>query len=165
MTFNILTQDRLKTLLTYDPDTGIFVYAKARPKVQVGAIAGHVHKGHGYNQIKIDGKLYLAHRLAWLYVYGRWPQEQLDHINRIRTDNRLANLREVTNAQNCQNRPVQRNSTSKCAGVTWNKTLNKWHTRISLNNQRKHIGWFLTFEDAVATRHQAEQNFHTHRAN
>lgn len=158
-----LTQQILKSLLTYDPTTGLFTYAKARPRVKVGAVAGHLHKGHGYIQIKVNGKLYLAHRLAWLYTYGVWPSDQLDHINRDRTDNRLINLREVTQAQNCQNRPLQSNATSGVKGVTWNKVLHKWHARISLNGRRFHVGWFLTKDDAVKARLAAESTMHPFR--
>lgn len=158
-----ITQDALKSLLHYDPDTGLFTYAKARPRVKVGATAGHLHKGHGYIQLKVNGKLYLAHRLAWLYVYGVWPVNQLDHINRDRTDNRLINLREATQAQNCQNRPLQINATSGIKGVTWNKVLNKWHARISLNNKRFHVGWFLTKDEAIEARLAAERAMHPFR--
>jgi hypothetical protein len=158
-----ITQNKLKNLLAYDPDTGVFTYTKARPKVRVGGIAGHRHKGHGYIQIKINGQLYLAHRLAWLYVYGVWPVNQIDHINRDRTDNRFENLREATNAQNCQNRPVQHNSTSGVSGVNWNKTLGKWHARISLNGQRRHVGWYKTKDEATAARLIAEAELHPYR--
>lgn len=158
-----LTQAILKSLLTYDPETGVFTYALPRPKVKVGGVAGHLHKGHGYIQMKVQGRLYLAHRLAWLYVYGEWPENQLDHINRNRADNRLSNLRPATNAENCQNRPVQKNATSGVAGVTWNKTLGKWHARISVNNRRQHVGWFRTRQEAVEARRTAELALHPYR--
>jgi hypothetical protein len=160
MTTQILTQKRLKELLSYNSDTGNFTYAKRRPRIQVGAIAGHTHKGHGYVQIKLDDKLYLAHRLAWLYEYGAFPVAQLDHINRNRTDNRLANLRCATNAENCQNRQVQTNSTSGHAGVTWSKIWLKWHARISVNNKRIHLGWFKNKDDAIAARDNAKLTLH-----
>jgi hypothetical protein len=131
--------------------------------VRVGNVAGHRHKGHGYIQIKINGQLHLAHRLAWLYVYGDWPAEQIDHVNRDRTDNRIANLREITQAQNCQNRSVQHNSTSGVAGVTWNKTLGKWHARIGLGGRRRHVGWFRTKAEATAARLAAEIKLHPYR--
>lgn len=163
MATQILTQARLQELLTYDLNTGVFTNLMPRPKVRVGTVAGHTHAGHGYRQIKLDGKLYLAHRLAWLHTYGVWPTDQIDHINRCRTDNRLANLREVTNAQNCQNRPLQCNATSGYAGVTWNKIILKWHARISLGGKRIHLGWFLDKDSAVSARATAELLYHTHR--
>lgn len=163
MVTNSLTQDRLKQLLNYDPATGIFTYACARPKVRVGAVAGHTHAGHGYRQIKLDGKLYLAHRLAWLYVYGEWPGEILDHINRDRTDNRIANLRQSDKYLNRQNAKVQCNSSTGVKGVGWNRVLQKWHARISIGGRRLHIGWFHTKEDAIAARKQSEMQLHPHR--
>lgn len=164
MATNILTQDRLKQLLNYDPETGVFRYACARPKVRVGAVAGHTHAGHGYRQIKLDGKLYLAHRLAWLYVHGEWPTDLLDHINRNRVDNRLANLRLSDKYLNRQNTNTPANNTSGAKGVTWNKTLNKWHARLSLHGKRYHVGWFLDKDAAVAARHAAEVQMHLHRS-
>lgn len=161
---NTLTQERLKTLLHYDPDTGVFTYACARPKVRVGAEAGHTHAGHGYRQIKIDGKLYLAHRLAWLYVYGEWPTELLDHVNRNRVDNRLCNLRSSDKYLNRQNTGTPVNSTSGAKGVTWNRTLEKWHARISLKGRRYHVGWFYDKESAIAARQRAETELHAHKA-
>jgi hypothetical protein len=159
----ILTQERLKMLLNYDPETGVFTYAAPRPKVRVGAVAGHTHAGHGYRQIKLDGRLYLAHRLAWLYVYGRWPDDILDHIDRDRTNNRLANLRPSNKYLNRQNSKIQHNSTSGVKGVTWNVTHQKWHARISLEGRRYHVGWFQTIEAAIEARQKAEVKLHAHR--
>lgn len=163
MATQILTQARLKELLRYDPDTGVFTYACARPKVRVGAVAGHTHRGHGYRQIKLDGKPYLAHRLAWLYVYGDWPPELLDHIDLDRTNNRIANLRLSDRFLNRQNTRAPANCTSGVKGVNWNKTLGKWHARIAYGNHRHHVGWFATLEDAKQARLQAEIAMHAHR--
>jgi hypothetical protein len=163
MATHILTQERLKTLLHYDPDTGVFTYACARPKVRVGNIAGHTHARHGYRQIKIDGRVYLAHRLAWMYMYGDWPSSILDHVNRNRTDNRLINLRLSNLYLNRQNVDLQRNNTSGVRGVTWNTALQKWHARISSGGRRHHLGWFDSFESAKRARENAEINLHPHR--
>jgi hypothetical protein len=163
MAARILTQQRLHELLRYDLETGVFTYACARPKVRVGAVAGHTHAGHGYRQIKLDGRLYLAHRLAWLYVHGRWPSDMLDHIDRDRTNNRLSNLRESDRFLNRQNALVPRNSTSGIKGVTWNSTLGKWHARIGFGNKRHHVGWFHSAEDAALARAAAEKQMHMHR--
>lgn len=93
----MLTQARLKELFHYDKETGAFTHIKARRGVRVGKILGCL-ANNGYLVIRADGKLYLAHRLAWMYVHGAFPPDQLDHINRMRTDNRLCNLRLATNA-------------------------------------------------------------------
>lgn len=163
MATEILTQARLKELLRYDPETGVFTYASARPRVKVGAVAGHTHAGHGYRQIKVDGKLYLAHRLAWLYVHGKWPSDLLDHINRDRTDNRISNLRPSDKYLNRQNSKPASNNKTGVKGVTWNKTLGKWHARISLQGKRYHVGWFYSVDEAKRARLTAEQAMHAHR--
>ena len=107
-----LTAEKLRELLHYDPDTGIFTRkVRTANRVQVGDAAG-CQNGHGYLLIMVQSRLYRAHRLAWLHTHGVWPEDQLDHVNRIRTDNRIDNLRAVTNKQNGQNRSTQSNNTS-----------------------------------------------------
>lgn len=141
-----LTQSRLKELLHYNPDTGLFTWKVSLSKrVKVGDIAGTV-KNPGYLRIRIDGKPYYAHRLAWLYVYGAWPKDQIDHINGERTDNRICNLREATNAENQQNRKKQINNVSGYPGVYWNKSGQKWQARIKINSKTKYLGLFETPE-------------------
>lgn len=98
-----LTQAQLKELLHYDPDTGIFTWKQPRSGVVVGAVAGRKDTA-GYWAIQIYRRIFRAHRLAWLYVYGSWPSRDIDHINRARDDNRLCNLREATRSENSYNR-------------------------------------------------------------
>ena len=95
---------RLKEVLGYDAKTGVFVWRYVRKGMSSNRslVAGMPRKVRGYRYIRIDGQLYAAHRLAWLYIHGRWPVDQIDHINGIRDDNRLVNLREATNGQNQQ---------------------------------------------------------------
>ena len=100
-----LTAERLREVLAYDPDTGVFTWkARTSPfsRVNVGDVAGNLRRD-GYIEICVDGRKHQSHRLAWLYVYGEWPADQIDHINGIRTDNRIANLREANNAENHHN--------------------------------------------------------------
>lgn len=162
MTTSILTPDLLRSLLHYNPDTGVFTYTRARPKIQVGAVAGHLHKGHGYIQLKVNGVLYLAHRLAWLYVHGEWPDGQIDHIDRNRTNNVFSNLRVVTGSQNAQNSDPQVNNWTGGKDVTWFKPKQRWVARISLNGDRVFLGSFKDKSDALAIRKFAESIMHTH---
>ena len=111
-----LTAERLRKALDYDPDTGIFTRRYTQGGRKIGDAAGSTSV-HGYRVIKIDGRQYRAHRLAWLYVHGRWPRDQIDHINRDKTDNRIANLREATNGQNNANVGASRRNLRGVRGV------------------------------------------------
>lgn len=154
-----ITAEAVRAALSYDPDTGLFLWIKAGPGVTVGAPAGHADSC-GYLQIKFSQKICRVHRLAWLYVYGSWPEGQLDHINGIRTDNRIANLRKATNSENGQNRALQRNSTSKHAGVHFHKRHRKWRAQIQVNGDKKHLGYFDCIEQAIAARAKAKAEMH-----
>ena len=156
-----LTLERLHELLSFDPESGLFRWkVRTSNRVAVGAIAGSA-ASDGYLQIKIDRRKYLSHRLAWLYVHGRWPAEQLDHINGVRTENRIANLREATNAENAQNCAVRRNNKSGHPGVRWHKAAGKWQAEIKINRVQKCLGRFESLEAAIAARQAAKANLHT----
>jgi len=160
MTDNILTQERLKELLSYDPETGVFVWVvKPSQRVYIGAVAG-IKKPNGYWYIKIDCKLYRAHRLAWLYMTGAFPPGQTDHINRARADNRFANLRAVTHSENQHNRIKQKNNTSGLKGVSYHKASKKWLAQIWSSNVSKYLGVFLTPEEASAAYLAAQRIYH-----
>jgi hypothetical protein len=96
----------------------------------------------------IDGKRYLAHRLAWLYTHGAWPHKLLDHRNRVTGDNRIDNLREATGSQNKANQLTNTNNTSGFKGVYWSKQNAKWQAGIRHQGKQKHLGCFNTKEDA-----------------
>ena len=152
-----LTAEYLRSVLDYDPATGIFTRKVSTARsVKVGDIAGSP-TGLGYLLISVRSRLHLAHRLAWLYVYGSWPKDQIDHINRIRTDNRIANLREVSHKQNNQNRSKPSNNTSGHPGVSWYKPYNKWRAQITHNYKHIHLGYFSILEEAIASRKAAEK--------
>jgi HNH endonuclease/AP2 domain len=142
---------RLREVLDYDPETGIFTWkVRVSTNVPVGTVAGSLDGG-SYLNIHLDGRAYLAHRLAWLYVHGEWPVSQVDHINRIKTDNRFTNLRLATASQNAQNqRRDQRQGTSRLLGVSWNSTAGRWASRITVQGRVKFLGSFDTEEDAHA---------------
>jgi len=138
-------------LLDYNLETGDFVWIKQNsPVAQVGALAGSVNKLKGYRFIGVNKKKYLAHRLAWLYVYGEWPENQIDHINHIKTDNRISNLRDVTNEINQKNSYLNENSSSGINGVCWNKRKGRWSVRVSIEKKRKFVGYYETIFDAAA---------------
>ncbi len=143
-----ITQEYLKSILHYDPETGIFTWLKSYHSHRIGKIAGSLDR-QGYWNIHIDYKKIRYHRLAFLYMTGKWPKEQVDHINRIRNDNRWCNLREVTKLQNRMNCSFQRDSTSGYKGVSWNNFHQKWMSYININKKKVHLGYFSTKEEAA----------------
>ena len=159
-----LSQARLRELLHYDPDTGVFTW-----RVNVGsraAAGGHPNcrDKNGYVLIRVDKRLYKAHRLAWLYVYGAWPAHGLDHINHIPSDNGIANLRDITHSQNMQNRGATKSSKSGIKGVYWSDYKHKWVAQIRLNYAHYRLGAYATKEAAAAAYKQAALKLHTHGA-
>ena len=154
---NELTAGKLRELLHYEPETGIFTWkVGSANQVKAGNIAGSP-TGLGYLRIVLQRRGYQAHRLAWLYVYGNWPEGQLDHINRNRSDNRISNLREVSNKQNQQNRSKPSNNSSGHPGVFWHKQHARWQAYITHNQKKAHLGCFTDIEEAVAARKAAEK--------
>lgn len=126
---DLITQEELKRLHHYDPETGDFICLTRNPKRRVGDLAGTINK-NGYRVISFGPKKYAAHRLVWLYVYGRWPTQEIDHINGVRTDNRLCNLREATRRQNLANMALKKSSQSGYKGVALDKRCNKYYATI-----------------------------------
>ena len=156
----MLTQEKLKEMLRYDESTGVFTWRTPRPRVKVGDNAGCTN-ARGYCMIETGCKAYGAHRLVWLYVHGEFPPDQIDHINGIKTDNRLVNLRAVTNAQNSQNRKTQK-SVSCHRGVCWSKEKGKWVVRTRLNNVLHFRGYFANLDDAVLAAKSQRDELYTH---
>ena len=125
-----INQEQLKELLHYDPETGVFKWKIAiSHRIKVGDVAGSTNST-GYVHIKIRQKRYKAHRLAWLYNYGKFPEDQIDHINGLRDDNRIINLRAVTRTENARNQFIPTNNTSGHIGVSWYTERNKWIVRV-----------------------------------
>jgi len=154
----MLTQKRLKELLDYCPKTGVFTWRVSRAgSALAGTTAGTLQTG-GYRQGRVDGKFYMFHRLAFFYVLGRWPKDQVDHVNGIRDDNRWANLREATASQNIHNRGASALSSSGVKGVYPRGT--RWYAKICVKGNRQHLGVFDTIEEAAhAYSTAAETNF------
>lgn len=136
-----LTADRLRELFVYDPLEGTFRYRIARGAKSAGMLAGTPRPGH-YIIICIDYRLYVAHRLAWLYMTGEWPLEQIDHANLDRYDNRWENLREATRSENHANKPIGLANTSGVKGVCWNAARGKWQANICVNGVSLYLGLF-----------------------
>ena len=152
----MLTQERLKELLSYNSESGEFIWKIRRSRgALAGGIAGRISKakrdaGGGYRWIGIDGKEYLAHRLAWLYMTGVEPQGDIDHRNTDRADNRFANLREADGSQNMANKVRQANNTTGFKGVSLNKATGKFVASIQRGGAYKYLGLFKTPEQAHA---------------
>jgi hypothetical protein len=157
----ILTQEYLKSILHYDPATGVFTRRADNNGWKAGEIAGG-DDGHGYIALEINGRAYRAHRLAFLYMEGSFPQHQADHINGIRHDNRWENLRAVTNAENQRNGRPRRNNTSGYMGVSQQRASGRWLAYISVNGKKKYLGIFAEISDAIAAREAANVKYNYH---
>lgn len=145
-----LTQEYLKFLFRYDPETGLWTRRMTIGPRKKGTVAGTFDK-QGYVVIQIERRVYKAHRLAFFYMLGRWPQKQVDHQNMIKSDNRWENLREATNTQNNGNRKKQLNNTTGHRGVFYHKRNNRWTARVG----RNYLGSFDNFADAATARNLA----------
>jgi len=148
-----MTKNEVKSFFEYKD--GVLYWKKNQSNIKSGAISGY-QRPDGYINIGFKGKLIRAHRLIWLMHHGFMP-EFLDHINGVRNDNRLVNLRVATRTQNQMNLKKRIDNSSGCSGVFWNKQRNKWAARIQIDKKIKHIGLFLSIENAIAARKIAEQ--------
>jgi hypothetical protein len=162
--FNLLTCERLNDLLYIDIEKGVFIWkankgGKGKKNKEAGTLMAN-----GYMKIGIDDKEYLSHRLMWLYVYGKFPETNLDHIDRCRTNNCITNLRLATPKQNAENMFRTSTNTSGYRGVHFNKRLNKkpWSANITHNGKTIHIGYFQTAEEASSARKSTENLYFTH---
>ena len=143
-----LTVEDVKELWEYDPKTGNFIWKVDRSFRKIKCkIAGTTHPS-GYVYLIFKRSRYSAHRVAWLWMTGEWPEDQIDHINRIRDDNRWKNLREATASQNLANYDKPKDNTSGFRGVDFAKKKNKWRARIMINGKRIELGYFNTAKEA-----------------
>ena len=135
-----ISADRLRSILTYDAESGVFCWRfRTSPAAAAGSIAGSLFGG--YRRIRIAGRAYGAHRLAWLYVHGVWPVGEIDHINGVRDDNRICNLRVVTPQENKHNRHgVHAGNSSGFLGVHRNR--DRWRATICVDGRNVHLGVF-----------------------
>jgi hypothetical protein len=146
-----LTLNRLRQLLEYSPDDGVFVWLVNRRGrfARVGEVAGKLNE-HGYIRIGIDGRIYLAHRLAWFFVHGEWPHRGLDHANGNAADNRISNLRLATTAQNIQNSRARVPHGLKGAYYKPRYKKKPWIAQIKYDKKSHHLGSFATAKEANA---------------
>lgn len=150
-----LTQKRLKELLEYDKDSGNFTWKETRGGKRKGSVAGTIDC-YGYIRISIDDKRYKAHRLAWLYVYGYVPENEIDHKDTDRKNNKWKNLRHASHQCNMRNCKVQKNSKSGVTGVYWDSKRKKWKSRIGVNGEEIYLGSHSCILDAAKSRWEAE---------
>jgi hypothetical protein len=154
-----ISHERVKELLDYDPETGVFTRRLRRPGWPPGAVAGS--EVDGYWLLCLDRKYVWAHRVAWFYVHGSWPTQLIDHKNQNKLDNRIDNLREATISQNRQNMTKYKSNTSGHKGVHWQKAARKWHAQISVDKKKHHLGLFDKLEDAAAAYANAAARLHS----
>lgn len=162
-----LTQQGLRELVDYDPGTGVFTWKKNSAKRKAGTRAGWVHS-KGYICLDINQRKYYAHRLVWLYMTGRWPGDQIDHIDFNKSNNVWLNLREATNAQNQQYQSVSRASSTglkgaypgfaKYQGVV--RKTGTYYSQITVGGHRIHLGHFKTPEEAHAAYMRAAERYY-----
>ena len=160
----------LRDLVEYHPETGEMYWKergreyfthdrfhKAWNARNAGRRAFVTYDSHGYCQGGLFAKLYLAHRVAFALHYGRWPKKSIDHINRIKTDNRIKNLREIDHAENLRNVGIQKGNTSGVRGVHWCKNRKRWIAQIGINNEVNYLGTFENLDGAAEARRVAEE--------
>jgi hypothetical protein len=156
----MLTAERLRELLHYDPETGVFTrLTSTGRRWKPGIVPPSLHQG--YLRIGVDKSRHKAHRLAWLYVHGEWPRGDIDHINGVTTDNRIANLRDVCRTVNAQNiRTTKRNASHKLLGANLHVASGLYHPTIRVYGKVHSLGYFKTPEAAHAAYITAKRRLH-----
>ena len=162
---NDLTAEEVHDMITYDPITGLFFWKYQPNKSNLWNVkyadkkAGYVNND-GYIVITIHRRGYKSHRLAWLYMTGCWPINEIDHINMERDDNRFCNLREATRSENQKNTDQRRSNISGAKGVGFVTSRNKYQARITIHGKRKFIGYFDNLEDAQIAYNESSRKHH-----
>jgi hypothetical protein len=157
----MITAGRLREITEYDEETGVLRWKICKPPIRAGSEVGGKHISHGYKDAVVEGTRSRVHRLIWLYVNGKWPDGQIDHINGDTTDNRISNLRDVRPQVNSQNkRHPPTHSKSGYLGVCFNTSRGKWKASICVGGRHKHVGHFNTAEEAHAAYVAAKRTLH-----
>ncbi len=160
-----LTQALLKSLLSYDPETGIFTWlVQPSYRAQISDVAGSINK-NGYRTIQIKGRKHKAHRLAHLYMTGEWPPFDVDHEDEDKANNRWTNLRPATRSQNMLNKRSRSDNKSGVKGVSWDNRRKMWHVQLQLLGKKLHVGHFAALETAKAAIQQSRSKLHGEFAN
>jgi len=162
---NFTLYEDLRNALKYVEKTGIFTWKDPVPcgRVKPGQVAGCLSKSTGYIYIRIKGRLYAAHRLAWLYVNGSLPNDGIDHIDGIKTNNSISNLRIAPQVLNQQNlKKAKSHSSTGLLGIVLDKRRNKWRAEIQANKKRSFLGYFATKEEAHQAYIIAKRNLHAY---
>lgn len=155
-----LTQAELKAQFDYDAKNG-WLIRKYRNEKPYNKPAGYkANTSAGYSAIGINGKIYYSHRLIWLYHYGEFPSEFIDHIDGNKMNNRIENLRAADQNINCHNHKLQKNNTSGFPGVRWHRRVGKYYVSIRVDCNDKFIGYFQDFEEAVLASKKAKIQYH-----
>ena len=156
----MLTVERLREILDYDPESGAFAWKiSTSNRAPVGSSAGTDH-GNGYRVIAIDRCTHYAHHLAWLFIYGEYPNQEMDHIDGNRANNKISNLRHGTHAQNMQNLSLRATNKSGMTGVSWLKNYGKWEAYITVNYKKINLGYYDDLQEAGAAYLNAKQDLH-----
>lgn len=155
-----VTQSELQALFNYDPESGHFQWIVSRRGRNLNRPAGTVDAADGYCRIRIGGRPYAAHRLAWLYVHGEWPSSVIDHIDGDRSNNRLANLRPATLQQNQFNRRVKRTSSTGSKGVSLDRRSGRFQVAIKIGGVKRWVGYFDTVEEGSAAYNEIAETIH-----
>lgn len=159
----LLQQKYLKQILHYNPETGIFTWKKYRNQLAKKGDTAGTTDYTGYTRIKIHAKKYQAHRLAFLYMKGRFPEKCVDHINHKTGDNRWCNLRDVTRIENGRNCRIGKNNKSGMVGVSWDTQSKKWSAGLYICKKRIHLGIFSNKKDAFKARKEANIKYGFHK--
>lgn len=157
--------EEIARLFTYDRETGVLYWRiKDRNTIRHKYVAGSFGgTGDGYRRVRIKGKIYLEHRIIMMLCFGHIPDNaEIDHINHVRNDNRLDNLRFVTRGENFKNKSVSSNNTTGITGVCFTKRLQKYIAYIKVNRQMHFLGYYNTLEEAAAARAEANLEFNFH---
>lgn len=161
---DLITAEEARQLFSYNPDTGDLRWRVNRGRIRAGTLI-RAPNVRGYYQVMYRKRNYKVHRVAWLIHYGEWSLLELDHINGICNDNRIANLREASHAENSRNGRVRSTNSSGFKGVCWHKAAKKWQAQITVDGSNKHLGLFLTAEAAHAIYRKAAAELHGEFAN